>query len=211
MYYHYAILLLFRPFLKLDIIGSSVSPRDVCSQAADAISALVNSYSKLYSLRRTPSFVPYFVLTSSITHLVTLGNTGVGQEKLQQGLADLKEMATCHRFAVRAVNILHYLLDHWKVNHSIPSNSNSNEGDEGDQDLGGDLEDEEAKACRTHSISLNLFCPNVDGVDILKGIGPVVEGENPLFWPFPLQGRPLIDVSGTESLEKNGFQISKLR
>jgi hypothetical protein len=69
MYYHFAILLLFRPLIKLRIIGSSISPRDVCSQAADAIQGLLRSYSQLYTLRRTPSFVPYFVLTSSIMQL----------------------------------------------------------------------------------------------------------------------------------------------
>ncbi|KAI1327032.1 hypothetical protein F5Y16DRAFT_410553 [Xylariaceae sp. FL0255] len=69
MYYHFAILLLFRPLVKLRIIGSAILPRDVCSQAADAIQGLLRSYSQLYTLRRTPSFVPYFVLTSSIMHL----------------------------------------------------------------------------------------------------------------------------------------------
>ncbi|KAI0020035.1 nitrogen assimilation transcription factor nirA [Xylariomycetidae sp. FL0641] len=69
MYYHFAILLLFRPLIKLRIIGSSILPRDVCAQAADAIQGLLRSYSQLYTLRRTPSFVPYFVLTSSIMHL----------------------------------------------------------------------------------------------------------------------------------------------
>ncbi|KAI0476279.1 fungal-specific transcription factor domain-containing protein [Xylariaceae sp. FL0804] len=69
MYYHFAILLLFRPLLKLRIIGSSILPRDICAQAADAIQGLLHSYSQLYTLRRTPSFVPYFVLTSSIMHL----------------------------------------------------------------------------------------------------------------------------------------------
>ncbi|KAH7018227.1 fungal-specific transcription factor domain-containing protein [Microdochium trichocladiopsis] len=69
MYYHFAILLLFRPLIKLRIIGSSILPRDVCSQAADAIQGLLRSYAQLYTLRRTPSFVPYFLLTSSIMHL----------------------------------------------------------------------------------------------------------------------------------------------
>lgn len=69
MYYHFAILLLFRPLIKLRILGSKVLPRDVCAQAADAIQGLLKSYSQLYTLRRTPSFVPYFVLTSSIMHL----------------------------------------------------------------------------------------------------------------------------------------------
>lgn len=69
MYYHFAILLLFRPLIKLRIIGSSILPRDVCSQAADAIQGLLRSYAQLYTLKRTPSFVPYFLLTSSIMHL----------------------------------------------------------------------------------------------------------------------------------------------
>ncbi len=69
MYYHFAILLLFRPLIKLRIIGSCVIPRDVCTQAADAIQGLLRSYAQLYTLRRTPSFVPYFVLTSTIMHL----------------------------------------------------------------------------------------------------------------------------------------------
>jgi hypothetical protein len=75
MYYHFAILLLFRPLIKLRIIGSSIAPRDVCCQAADAIQSLLKSYSQLYTLRRTPSFVPYFVLTSSITHLAIGAST----------------------------------------------------------------------------------------------------------------------------------------
>ncbi|KAI1827620.1 hypothetical protein F4861DRAFT_327664 [Xylaria intraflava] len=69
MYYHFAILLLFRPLIKLRIIGSAILPRDVCSQAADAIQGLLRSYSQLYTLRRTPCFVPYFLLTSAIMHL----------------------------------------------------------------------------------------------------------------------------------------------
>jgi len=207
MHYHYAILLLFRPFIKMTITGSAVSPRDICTQAADAISALVKSYGKLYSLRRTPSFVPYFVLTSSITHLVALGNSGLGQEKLRQGLTDLKEMAVCHMFAARAVDILHYLIEYWGVTFDLSDLDNDDEDDE-------DTNEETVKTrryeklCQSSSISLNQFRPNITGVDILKGIGPVNEGENPLFWPFPLQGRPLIEVNDLKRLEKNGFKIS---
>ncbi|KAI0172933.1 fungal-specific transcription factor domain-containing protein [Hypoxylon sp. FL1284] len=79
MYYHFAILLLFRPLIKLRIIGSGILPRDVCSQAADAIQGLLYSYSQLYTLRRTPSFVPYFLLTSSIMHLAIGAEASKGQ------------------------------------------------------------------------------------------------------------------------------------
>ncbi|KAI0391897.1 hypothetical protein F5Y17DRAFT_385159 [Xylariaceae sp. FL0594] len=88
MYYHFAILLLFRPLIKLRIIGSSILPRDVCSQAADAIQGLLRSYSQLYTLRRTPSFVPYFLLTSSIMHLAVGANGQSGPEATSQNVAD---------------------------------------------------------------------------------------------------------------------------
>jgi hypothetical protein len=204
MYYHYAILLLFRPFIKLEIVGSGVSPRDVCSQAASAISTLVNSYSRLYTLRRTPSFVPYFVLTSSIAHIVTLGNAREGPEQLEKGIADLKEMTCCHGFAIRALDILRYLILHWDVDIEFEDDDEgvaegAREGGEG----GGEGKWKQ-EMCRPESTSLNQFCPNVASVDVVNGIGRVVLGDNPLFWPFPLQGRPLLDG---RALEIGGFRL----
>jgi hypothetical protein len=196
MYYHFAILLLFRPFIKLDIIGSGISPRDVCSQAAEAITTLVRSYSKLYTLRRTPSFVPCFVLTASIAHVVTVGTARAGPELLHQGAQDLKEMQACHGFAIRALDILHYLIGHWEVNYSLESDS---------------LEEElkhkrDFKSlCRPSSTLLNQFCPNFGSVDISSTLRPATNNENPLFWPFPLQGRPLLDI--VAKLESGGFRV----
>lgn len=83
MYYHFAILLLFRPIIKLRIIASNISPRDLCLQAADAIQGLTRSYAQLYTLRRTPSFVPYFVLTSAIMHLA-IGTRASSSESEQK-------------------------------------------------------------------------------------------------------------------------------
>lgn len=195
MYYHFAILLLFRPFIKLDIIGSGVSPREICTQAADAILTLVNSYSKMYTLQRTPSFVPYFVLTSSITHLIGYGNSKVGHgnskvgpEKLQQGIKDLREMTHCHGFADRALDIIHFLVRHWDI-----------------RDISENIKVEESEICQPISTSLNLFCPNVSSPDIITGLGPAEPGANPLFWPFPLQGRPLLNL--LPQLEDSGFKI----
>ncbi|KAL8383507.1 hypothetical protein RB595_010624 [Gaeumannomyces hyphopodioides] len=171
MYYHFAILLLFRPLIKLRILGSSVSPRDVCLQAAEAITSLLRSYSQLYTLRRTPSFVPYFVLTSSIMHLAIAatkaqesseppaGNSSVGAaavseqaslgdsapppetvtseaavsaarsdpqvvQSINQGIADLTEMAPCHHFAEQALNILRHLAKRWKIQVDIQFQNN---------------------------------------------------------------------------------------
>ncbi|WKT49450.1 hypothetical protein QSH57_014380 [Fusarium oxysporum f. sp. vasinfectum] len=72
MYYHFATLLLFSPFVKLHIIGSKVSPRDVCLQAANAIQGFLASYSRIYTLKCAPVFMPYFALASSIAHLTLM-------------------------------------------------------------------------------------------------------------------------------------------
>lgn len=190
MYYHFAILLLFRPFIKLEIVGSGVSPRDVCAQAADALQTLVNSYAQLYTLRRTPSFVPYFVLAASITHLVTHGTGRSGPEAFNQCVLDLKNMAGCHGFASRAHDILQFLAEHWEV----PIEMEPSE----------DRTDVKVKV-RPHADSFNQFCPNIESVDMVSTIAPIENQEqNPLFWPFPTQGRPLIGTG--EELERAGFR-----
>ncbi|KAF3759972.1 regulation of conidiation [Cryphonectria parasitica EP155] len=245
MYYHFAILLLFRPFIKLRIIGSSISPRDVCCQAADAIQGLLRSYSQLYTLRRTPSFVPYFVLTSSIMHLAiaaadaarglrakpqvdsqlgTPSSEEIGErvtKAINQGIADLTEMAPCHHFAEQALNILRYLAKKWNI--------------EIDQ-LGSRMKNPEY-GTRPVTHSLNFFTPNVREQDYVSTFGtgsssngppppppppplsePTVQSmnptvttkvgdsmENPLFWPFPMQGRPMLP-SG-DMLREAGFEL----
>ncbi|KAK3996365.1 fungal-specific transcription factor domain-containing protein [Cladorrhinum sp. PSN332] len=247
MYYHFAILLLFRPLIKLRIIGSSISPRDVCSQAADAISGLLRSYSQLYTLRRTPSFVPYFVLTSSIMHLAisttrtepppgggsdstpSVPSTPAGQAKIDpnvtdaisRGIADLTEMAPCHHFAEQALNILKYLAKKWNIDVEIKTAPG--EGPPPAEP------DRLADTTRPLTNSLNFFAPNFDeadfdcawpgktgtgtGADTSSGSGSQPPGaanadkimENPLFWPFPMQGRPML-ASG-KALEEAGFAL----
>ncbi|RGP61516.1 nitrate assimilation regulatory nira [Fusarium longipes] len=225
MYYHFAILLLFRPLIKLRIIGSKVSPRDVCSQAADAIQGLLRSYSSLYTLRRTPSFVPYFVLTSAIMHLA-IGATTINPEateadvkkavkvdprvadSITQGISDLTEMAPCHQFAEQALNILRYLAMKWNID--VENNVDKLTAEEYD------------RLVLPHTGSLNFFSPNMRHEDITCqwGTGNFVAGtseqspsvqkagdnlENPLFWPFPMQGRPILP-DGVE-LEHSGFSV----
>ncbi|KAJ4017944.1 hypothetical protein NW752_001852 [Fusarium irregulare] len=225
MYYHFAILLLFRPLIKLRIIGSKVAPRDVCSQAADAIQGLLRSYSSLYTLRRTPSFVPYFVLTSAIMHLA-IGATSVNPEateadmekavkvdprvaeSITQGISDLTEMAPCHQFAEQALNILRYLAAKWNID--VENNADKLTAEEYD------------RLVLPQTGSLNFFSPNMREGDITCqwGAGNFMAGtseqspsaqkagdsmENPLFWPFPMQGRPILP-DGVE-LEHAGFAI----
>lgn len=246
MYYHFAILLLFRPLIKLKIIGSSISPRDVCSQAADAITGLLRSYAQLYTLRRTPSFVPYFVLTSSIMHLA-IAATGAdpqpatddpkaGQgaeathfpakldphvtEAVARGIADLTEMAPCHHFAEQALNILRFLAAKWNIDVEITTTG-------GEQPRQVALPASDDAGTRPVSNSLNFFAPNFlesdfnctwgrgtasgSGGDTRAGSRPNNAAqtadalENPLFWPFPMQGRPMLPTG--KELEEAGFEV----
>jgi len=248
MYYHFAILLLFRPLIKLRVIGSSITPRDVCSQAADAISGLLRSYSQLYTLRRTPSFVPYFVLTSSIMHLA-IGATFSSQKQPQEGsestpsgqspqagarsakigprvveaitrgIADLTEMAPCHFFAEQALNILRFLAKKWNIDVDITPTEEEKQLRHGRADF--------THSTRPVTSSLNFFSPNVEdgdfncnwgegfkprpdpqqrGGNTTENIEETAEAlENPLFWPFPMQGRPMLPTG--DELEKAGFEL----
>ncbi|KAH7333527.1 fungal-specific transcription factor domain-containing protein [Rhexocercosporidium sp. MPI-PUGE-AT-0058] len=117
LYYHFAILILFRPFVRPGITTADVSPRHVCTQAANAISAIIRSYSNLYTLRRTPSFVPYVVFSSSIFHLAIVREDQLSTHsrgQLIQSISDLKEMSSCHGFAARALDILRFLASLWE-------------------------------------------------------------------------------------------------
>lgn len=123
-----------------------------------------------------------------------------------QGIADLKEMTGCHGFAIRALDILRYLIIHWSVDIQLDPDSDDEDEDESIKGNGNlKLRKARERLCRPKSTSLNQFCPNIASVDVVNGIGRVEEGDNPLFWPFPLQGRPLLDVG--DLLEKGGFKL----
>lgn len=271
MYYHFAILLLFRPLVKLRIKGSSVVPRDVCYQAADAIQGLSKSYSQLYTLQRTPSFVPYFVLTAAIMHLAiaasgipppeeegeteaTGGPTGgpstqrqpaghppVGADppqvsphvtrSINQGIADLTEMAPCHHFAEQALNILRYLAKKWniEVDMDVPERLRREkekarqEGREATRSSELTRMTDHDYGTRAATNSLNFFAPNMTENDFVTTWGssvslpaapppaspPVARSgdsmENPLFWPFPMQGRPILPTG--DALADAGFEL----
>lgn len=266
MYYHFAVLLIFRPLIKLRLKGSSMLPRDVCSAAADAIQGLSKSYSQLYTLQRTPSFVPYFVLTSAIMHLAIAASgspsqsgdqseatggastqqqpaghppSGVSQPQLDkhvvqsinQGIADLTEMAPCHHFAEQALNILRYLARKWNIEIDMDVPRELKREKEEVQQTGCETtRASELTRMKDHDYgtrpatnSLNFFAPNMSENDFVTNWGSSVSFppaqapaspavvksgdsmENPLFWPFPMQGRPILPTG--EALAEAGFEL----
>ncbi|KAH9206319.1 fungal-specific transcription factor domain-containing protein [Leptodontidium sp. 2 PMI_412] len=193
LFYHSATLLLFQPFINLKINTSSVLPQDICNQAADAITGLVRSYSDLYSLRLTPSFVPYFVLVSAIIHLVTVKTDPSDPNvrgKLLQSISDLEEMTRCHAFAFRAIDALRYLTHHWGVQVSFNG-------------YGEYLRD----VTSSSSASPDQFSPDIGILQLLQRIQPVLSSnDHPLFSPFPMQGLPSVALGA--QMEQGGFTLA---
>lgn len=119
MFYHFAILLLFRPFQNLSIKDSNTSPQNICTEAAQNLFTLVRSYRDLYTLRRIPSFVPYMIVTANLSYLVdltqatenTVGKTSANVASLSY----LEEMCAANGFAERALDILDFFSWRWNV------------------------------------------------------------------------------------------------
>ena len=187
MYYHFAILLLFRPFMKLQFVNSRVSPRDVCSQAAEAIITLVRSYDQLYTLSRTPSFVSCVVLSSCTVNLTRASGSSSALNSFRQGIRDLRDMSPSDGFAVNALNVLRFVAEEYGINDALDENPA--------------MSTEEAKSlCSPSPSSLNLFCPLVIN-QIPEGIR--ARTNSTLFAPFPRQGLPLL--ANDDQLERDGF------
>ncbi|KAM9874691.1 nitrate assimilation regulatory protein nira [Verticillium dahliae] len=175
MYYHFAILLIFRPLIKLRIIGSMISPRDVCLQAADAIQGLLRSYSRLYTLRCTPSFISRFILMSAVIHVeigapVTTSPTDAEgllnpseqtkeavdprmAQAVVQGVEDLKKMSVSHQPAKEALHFLRYVAQQWKIGVDMADDKVSLAGC--------------ARSAWPFRISINIFAPCVREEDFV--------------------------------------------
>ncbi|KAI1625202.1 fungal-specific transcription factor domain-containing protein [Exophiala viscosa] len=119
MYFHYAILLLFRPFYNTGVGDTVTVTRVVCNEATDNILSLVRSYKNIYTLRRTPAFLPYVVLTAELGRMAD-HRTGDHRSEIYHtaSLRYLKELALSHPFAIRAIRICRYFRRGWRIEAS---------------------------------------------------------------------------------------------
>ncbi|KAI9715950.1 MAG: hypothetical protein M1812_005584, partial [Candelaria pacifica] len=114
MYHHTVVLQLFRPFLKADLLDSNVRPRDICTQSAEGISSLLNTYRELYGLRCSCPIIMHIVMTASTIHLLNLPSPSASAS-LAQGISDLRVMSTNHSFARRCLRIIKTLGVKWEI------------------------------------------------------------------------------------------------
>lgn len=154
-------------------------------------------------------------------------------DAINRGIADLTEMVPCHHFAEQALHILRYLAKKWNINVDMDVNKHLEEvrhegggGDEGGG-MGKGPSKQSVDSIKTSgglmpvTHSLNFFAPNVREQDYISTFGsampppkasttPPVQRtsdsmENPLFWPFPMQGRPMLPSGSL--LKEAGFEL----
>lgn len=118
MYYHTVVLHLFRPFLKVDLLDSKVSPRDICTHSAENVSSLVARYRDYYGLRRVCVIMAHVILSSCTVHLLNLP-TPSASFNLADGIRALREMSINSGFAGRCLRIVLTLSKKWEIN--LPS------------------------------------------------------------------------------------------
>jgi hypothetical protein len=111
MFYHFEVVLFFRPFLNLTFVGSSVSPLIIYIQAVESISSSVQSDHRLYTLRRTPSFVPYMVLTSDLALLIA---EGINRHGLRMIRSREEDTQWAHPFARDSADIIRRFAKIWQ-------------------------------------------------------------------------------------------------
>jgi hypothetical protein len=191
MYYYYALIMLFRPFIKLRLVASTVSPLDMCIQAANNISSLTQTYTQLYSFRQTAVFVPYMLLASTITHLAAVRSVPAlygGSSPIPHELADLQLLSARYPFARRAISIIRFLARQWGADLFFTEPMDQASGqDDLYQPIPG---------------TMNFFCPNLEVIatSFQERIDTV------LFRPFPMQGLPLI-LGSLSGMERTGLQL----
>lgn len=115
MLYHTIIVHLFRPMVKVELMNSTVHPRDICIDAANKVSELVRTYRMLYDLRVAHLVIPHILLTVSIVHLLYSRDNPISYQNLVEGLQALEDLHECHYFGARSFRILHTLSETWNL------------------------------------------------------------------------------------------------
>lgn len=190
MFYHCAILLLFRPFIHFSFTSSSMSPHEICFPAAVNLTTLIRSYCQLHAVRRTPIFTAYVVLSSAIIALIDTTLTGAVSlpSILQDNLDHFASMSVCHGFANHAIMILQVFVHQASISldrspdytTSFPIVPMTSEGPL-------------LLSLRVFRLSNKLFGVSTDRATINIASRDSVLRQR-LFFPFSYQGLPLLSA-----------------
>ncbi|CAI6338358.1 unnamed protein product [Periconia digitata] len=115
MLYYTAIVHLFRPMLKVDLIHSPVCPRDACVGAANQVAELLRLYRRHHSLRACQLVLTHILLSVNIVHLLYSNESQESYQNLVEGLTATNELSTCHYFGKRGFKIVQALSKTWHL------------------------------------------------------------------------------------------------
>jgi len=74
MYYHNCVIHLFRPFIKVSFIQNVKPPRQICTEAANMITRLMNQYFDIYGSKYSIFLMSHCIVSAGIIHLVNLSS-----------------------------------------------------------------------------------------------------------------------------------------
>ncbi|KAH7025325.1 fungal-specific transcription factor domain-containing protein [Macrophomina phaseolina] len=114
MYYHAAVLLLFRPFLNARFAESNLSPREVCRQAANTVSTLFAHHLQLYGLNGILTFQIHCLLSACTIHMIKLPSISAA-DHLAAACNSFQDLVRMNDWATGSLNIIRSLVQKWKI------------------------------------------------------------------------------------------------
>lgn len=114
MYYHAAVLLLFRPFLKAKFTQSDISPQDVCRASAAAISQIFDQHRRLYDSIGIYTLQIHCLLAACTVHIINTPAIASTQY-LTSAAHHFHHLAGLNAWASECINILKDLVSNWNI------------------------------------------------------------------------------------------------
>ncbi|TKA73117.1 hypothetical protein B0A49_03413 [Cryomyces minteri] len=192
MYYHAAVLLLFRPFLKATFTKSPVSPREVCRQSADAISNIFAQHRRLYDLAGIYTFQVHCLLTACTIHIINVPALS-STSYLTVACNDFQDLIDRNEWATGSLNIIKGLVQKWNI--ILPLDAETalyrNAHKTSDFNFGNESQ---AQIYRPEKRS-HFLNPSTQVMQKRQRLAPRETREQPtnyLFAPFPNQPAPLL-------------------
>jgi hypothetical protein len=114
MYYHAAVLLLFRPFLKAKFTESDLAPSDVCRQSASRISELFAQHCRLYDTVGIYTFQLHCLLTACTIHIINIPAIA-STAHLTAACHHFHDLSRWNEWATSSLSIIKGLVQKWKI------------------------------------------------------------------------------------------------
>jgi hypothetical protein len=114
MYYHAAVLLLFRPFLRAKFTESSIAPAELCRQAATSLSDLFARHLSLYGATGVYTFHLQGLLAACTIHLINLPAIA-SATALTAAARALAALVHRNAWAAAALRLIRALVRRWGI------------------------------------------------------------------------------------------------